>query len=669
MNQVMAAIFDPRNPTGLPDNRILRSSFLETILLKDKYRSALTRLGVRIIGARFTETVNLQNAALKHDLSLDWSLLENGADLSTTETSRRISFASSKILGTFNAAGAQINKDLRMAGAEFTGSINLVNAHIGGNLDLYGSTVTGILHMYGIRVDKNLFMRHAKFTDIELPGAHVGGQLDLNSSTVTGMLDMNSIDVNQHLFMHEKAKFKDIDLVTAHIGGSLDLIGSTVTGMLAMSFIDVNQLLFMRAQFKDIYLIAAHIGGNLDLHGSTVTGMLNMNEIRVDKSLFMRHEAKFKDINLIAANIGIVLDLNGSTVTGMLNMYGIRVDLNLLMHDKAKFTEINLSGAHIGGNLEPRSATVTGMLKMNGIRINRNLLMHEKAQFNEIDLSGAHIGGQLDLSSSTVTGKLEGKYIDVEQTVYFGNDATFMDGVELTSAKLGQDLYMSGGTFNNYVDLTGAQIGGVLSLKSTKWLGSATLNLTGAAVGAIDLSHSWPYNTYVTGLTYRNLSNLSTNFRREQAEDWFGKQAYTPQPYEQLASVLHTNGFIEDATAIRYASKERERKTASGLRWAWLFLLNYSIGFGYHLEFAFYWAVGLVLLGWAVLYATGQRTKHGITLGLTYSFDMLLPLARLRQKHYDIDLDPWARRYFFAHKIVGVILSSFIVAGITGLTK
>ena len=44
---------DPKSSTGLPDSRILRSSFLETILLKDKYRSALTRLGVRIGKQRY----------------------------------------------------------------------------------------------------------------------------------------------------------------------------------------------------------------------------------------------------------------------------------------------------------------------------------------------------------------------------------------------------------------------------------------------------------------------------------------------------------------------------------------------------------------------------------------------------------------------------------------
>lgn len=380
-------------------------------------------------------------------------------------------------------------------------------------------------------------------------------------------------------------------------------------------------------------------------------------------------KANFTSITLVFAHIGGLLELSSSTVTGLLNMPGIGVDQVLLMRNKAQFNKVVLQGAHVE-QLDLSGSTVADMLNMSQIHVDQALLMGNDANFTGIDLTVAHIGGQLDLRSSKVTGKLAGDYIDVTQTVYLGSGATFADEIDLTSAKLGQDLYLSGGIFYKNVDLSGAQIGGILGLKSAQWMYSAaTLDLTEATTGGIDLSHSWPNKIYLNGLTYRNLSNLATNFSRAQAETWFGKQDYAPQPYEQLASVLQANGLIGDATAIRYAGKERERRAASGLRWVWLSLLNYSIGFGYHLEYAFAWALGFVLLGWTVLYATGQRTKHGTTLGLVYSFDMLLPLVQLSKKHDDVDLDPWPQRYFYAHKIIGVILTSFIVAGISGLTK
>ncbi len=699
--------------SSLPADRILRPSFLETILLKDKFRNALTRFGVRIVGARFTETVDLENAELRHDLSLKRSQLEDGINLTRAETTRRIALDGSTIFGAFDAEDCQINKDLSLHNTNMIGTVNLRRAHIGnvlvlrstvsdtlnmngihvdydlflrdrsqlhdvnlvsarigGQLDLSSSTVTGTLNMDGIHVDYALFLRGgAQFHDVNLVGARVGGQLYLSSSTVSGMLDLNTVQVDQSLHMNEKAQFTEINLGSARIAGQLNLSSSTVTGMLNLNTVQVGRSLEMadKAQFAEIDLRGSHIGGQLDLSSSAVTGKLDLNGIHVDKMLFMRDKAQFKDIDLAGnAHVSGQIDLGSSTVTGKLNMNGIRIDQYLIMDKKAQFREIVLTGAHIG-QLYLNSATVTGMLDMDDIHVDQSVFMRDKAQFSEIDLRRAHIGGQLDLNSSTVMGKLNGDYINVEQTVFLGNGTTFADEIKLTSAKLGQDLRLSGGNFRKDVDLTGTQVTGVLGLVSTKWP-SATLNLTNAATGGIDLSDNWPDKIFVTGLSYRSLSNLE-NFRSEQAETWFGKQTYAPQPYQQLASVLQSNGRAEDATAIRYAEKKREQQMATGLNWLAMVMLHYSIGFGYHLEFAFYWAAGFVLLGWVVLYATGQRTKHGITLGLAYSFDMLLPLVQLRRKHSEIDLDPWPRRYFFAHKIVGVILTSFIVAGISGLTK
>jgi hypothetical protein len=681
---------DPMSPAGLPDSRILRPSFLETILLKDKYRTAVTRFGVRIAGARFQDVVDLRNAELAHDLWLDRSLFEKGADIQGIKTSRRITFDRSKILGGLNAVRARIDQDLTMHRAEISGDVNLLRAYVGNELNLNGATVSGEIGLNTADIGRTLMMRDkGHFNRIDLGFAHVGS-LEFNGSTVTGVLNMNGIRIDQSLFMRDKAQLNAVELTSAHIGGKLELGSSTVTGVLNMNGIRVDQDLLMRdkAQFDTVNLGAAHIGGNLELNSSTVAGSLDMNGIRVDQDLFMYDKAQFNTVELTAAHIGGTLELNGSAVTGLLGMDGIQVDLDVIGQDKAAFKNIRLVAARIGGALHLSGSTidgdldlnrasigsqlnligstVTGVLNLNAVRIGQNLHMEGKARFAEINLIGGHISGQLSLNSSAVSGKLLGSYIDVEQTAFLG--ATFEEPVTLASAKFGQDLYLSGGNFKANVNLTGAQINSVLVLASTHWLNGATLNLTNGSAGGIDLSDSWPDNIYLNGFTYRNLSNLS-KYNSEQATTWFGKQAYAPQPYEQLATVLQANGLIDEATDIRYAGKDREYRAATGLRRVWLFLLKYSIGFGYHLEYAFAWVLGFVLLGWAVLYATGQRSKHGTTLGLAYSFDMLLPLVQLDKKHDDVALDSWPQRYFYAHKIVGVLLTSFIVAGISGLTK
>ena len=91
--------------------------------------------------------------------------------------------------------------------------------------------------------------------------------------------------------------------------------------------------------------------------------------------------------------------------------------------------------------------------------------------------------------------------------------------------------------------------------------------------------------------------------------------------------------------------------------------------FGHHVERSIVWIVGLVLLGAAVLGISGQGKKNGMPIGLSYSFDMLLPIIRLRHSHQSVDLLGWPRYYFYCHKIAGFVLASFLIAGISGLTK
>ena len=156
----------------------------------------------------------------------------------------------------------------------------------------------------------------------------------------------------------------------------------------------------------------------------------------------------------------------------------------------------------------------------------------------------------------------------------------------------------------------------------------------------------------------------------EWFEQWLGRQeVYSSQPYEQLAHVLQNNGDVGKATEILYAGKERERRASSGARYVWMTTLKLVVGYGYHIERALYWALGFVFVGWLVLLATKQTRKYDVPIGITYSFDMLLPLLALRKKHYDIDLDDLPRCYFYVHKVVGYILASFLVVGLSGLTK
>ena len=135
------------------------------------------------------------------------------------------------------------------------------------------------------------------------------------------------------------------------------------------------------------------------------------------------------------------------------------------------------------------------------------------------------------------------------------------------------------------------------------------------------------------------------------------------------ASVVESQGKRPLATAIRYSGRERERAEAKGGQWVWLTALKWIIGYGYYPYFAIYWAIGLVIVGAVVLRISGEGPRNGMPYGLAYSFDILLPIVRLRDRHHQIDLKSWARYYFYCHRIMGYVLASFLVAGLSGLTK
>jgi hypothetical protein len=255
---------DPEVPAGWPQRRVLRPAFLQMILFKDPYRRALTRHGVWIIGARFTDLVDLENAELEHPLILEKSLLEKGVNLSRARSKFWIGFPSSKVAVGFDMYGLQLEAGLIMQNGEFP-DVSLHEAHVR-TLSLSGSKVTPRLDMNGFQADRGLYMAETKFTDVDLIGAHVGGQLSLNGSKVTGKLDMNSLRVEQGLVM-DNAEFTAVDLIYAHVG-KLELSDSKVTGTLNMNGLQVGGNLVMnKAEFADVLLTGAHMR-SLDLNGS-----------------------------------------------------------------------------------------------------------------------------------------------------------------------------------------------------------------------------------------------------------------------------------------------------------------------------------------------------------------------------------------------------------------
>jgi hypothetical protein len=273
-----------------------------------------------------------------------------------------------------------------------------------------------------------------------------------------------------------------------------------------------------------------------------------------------------------------------------------------------------------------------------------------------------------------------------------GNAAEFDGAVSLIFAEIGSNLHLRGAVLSR-LDLTGTRIGGELTLaspwSSPQWKDGGRLVLRNASVDAIqDTAEEgvWPPGLDLDGFTYRRLGGLGAGAEADVASrgsrwfiDWLAKdEPYTPQPSQQCAQVLRQMGHPEMANAVLYAGREREReqawRTGNNPRGTGLTLLKWTIGYGYGQRLLWRplaWVVALVAAGTAMLHLTGVPSELAGSKAavVAYSFDTLLPIVELEKAHADVPLMGFAKYYFYFQKLMGWALASFLIAGLSGLTK
>ena len=93
------------------------------------------------------------------------------------------------------------------------------------------------------------------------------------------------------------------------------------------------------------------------------------------------------------------------------------------------------------------------------------------------------------------------------------------------------------------------------------------------------------------------------------------------------------------------------------------------IGYGYNNWIALLWFAALTGLGVAVCRVWAFGLDMRAAQRFWYSVDMALPLINLNKRHEAVKLSGGVQVYFYVHKLAGFVLVSFLVAGLSGLTK
>jgi hypothetical protein len=179
--------------------------------------------------------------------------------------------------------------------------------------------------------------------------------------------------------------------------------------------------------------------------------------------------------------------------------------------------------------------------------------------------------------------------------------------------------------------------------------------------------------------------------------DWLRRDRgrFSGGPYKQLETLLRSAGKRKPANSIAMERMKQEYALEGGFRKAIGWLHRYTVGYGYRPEWAIFWIVGLILIGWAIadkhvlmpiswLTMAGwgiadehvlmsNLKKNGVTSRLMLSAQRLIPLINFGKGYEDVDITSkavpwWVRWYFYLHATAGYILAAFLLTALARVT-
>ena len=429
----------------------------------------------------------------------------------------------------------------------------------------------------------------------------------------------------------------------------------------------------------------------LELTGARITGPLNLAAIDFVCPLRLTCCSFEQHVNLEEARAP-ALRLPGCHLPALnARQFHTRGNLEL---DKG-FTvlgEVNLAGAQIGGDLCLQGACVTNKggsaLTAGGITTGRSVGCSDRfGGQGGIRLGGAHIKGDVLLQGASLTNgcgpALSADCITVDRSMKCTEVSTEGE-ISLVRARITGVLTFEDAELSNTrgpaINLEQARAGHLVLSPLRK--APAEVDLSYAHFGVlVDDPASGPRKRRLLGLVYDALGEKPP-VAVDSRLDWLGRQLdgnpqhYSPQPYEQLASVYRRVGRDEDARKVEVENQRHRRQVLKGPGRVWNTLMCWTVGYGYQTWKAGIWLLALVLLGWRIfdrahpaylIAAKPPAQRPWFHAGL-YTLDLLLPFADLGYQSAWVAAG-WARWFYLGWNLAGWVLITAVVAGLSGLIK
>ncbi|MRG71358.1 hypothetical protein GH722_06245 [Alphaproteobacteria bacterium HT1-32] len=608
-------------PDYYPVEAELSANFIQTMIRQPLYKRLLHDRGIEIYCARIRDEIRLNDSQLHRPLIFGYSRLEKGGIF--------VRFRSESILA------------------------------------IIGSVVSERLEGYALQLASDLLLSNgSRFEkDVRLTGARVMGNIEANKSIFDGTFRLNNADVGRNATFNG-SRMNAVLMASSRFGFNITAVGATFSGPLNMTLSRVEGSVNLRggSHFRDIVTLdSALVQGNVYADSSRFEGLFNLSSAEIERSVLLDKKSTFNEVRMASATIGRNVNAESSTFNGPFIGDLATIGGTLIIRNGALFKDIvRFPRAKIAGSLEAASAVFEKPIDFYGININGGAFLKDESTFKDVNLSAATIGDSLQLTGSTFDGRLD-----------------------LTNATIARELHLT-----SPLSAEDRTADGPINHPPPIWTDKAHLILRNVTAGAIqDTASAWDNlngRLDLVGLTYERLGGLrstrdSTMAARDEdwLLDWLSMQqdrefAFMPQPYEQLGRILRQTGQTEKGEDILYALRDHERThdaTTIGIR-LWLTFTWLFIGYGYEVLIVVLWLFALMVGGGMYIYWTPVGRQLGLRWCLFYSLDMSIPFVDLNpEEHWALTqtMSIGTQIYTGIHRIVALILASFLAAGMSGM--
>jgi hypothetical protein len=741
--KLATAFDDPKVATGDLDSwkpeRVLSAAFLLRIMTDPAFVAATPFAGIRIQGAHFADAVTLSDLEYNKPLVIVDSVFSQLLSMERFRTRAQVRFTGDWF--RYQAAAPDApdgdNISLDLSASEFSKGLDLNWLFVNGNIDVSDMVVAPYLQMMDTsflgevwltrtRVDGALFITRARLDrGLEMDAADVSKNVDLGEINLSRALPDN------------KTEWGVLLATQLHVGGHL-IIGSSDQPMaMPGRVVGQTQPVPAFAPAGQDPAAAAQSGGDLSpaasLPAATDVAPLPATDLGpADPSVgTLAESAATPPLPELKFTVRAhQINLTSARIDGELRMRGVWLNDQISLEDAVIGDDVWLTHSEVY-RVSTSAASVKGFVLLQGLRVARNaqfdsadlkssVVMDKDTRINDLRMPGAVVKGGIYFNGANIQGAVDLDSINVGRDLALGDGSVFTGPIDLTFARIGGSLDLTGGRFNS-VDLTGAAIAAELRLAAAGAVPyfdrKAELNLRNASTNSLqDVAESWPCILHLEGFTYsRQIRSVSKQraagaadpcaeesgatgdqqalaaatpsaplTEKEMADaakaaqedraaelvNWLARQQpFSPQPYVQLASVLRQSGDGETAKSVLFAGKEREWRGA-GIWGTIVLTLQWALtGFGLYPYVSMFWVIGFIVAGTVIfgLDSSPEMRRFSWWHRAIYSFDMLIPAVHLRHHHAEIELQSWPRYYLYLHKLMGYILLSFLAAALLGL--